>query len=157
LRQKRLERVKDLGGWKSLAMVHGTGPIASKERDTHMSHRKVVGAWVIVTLLVAPMEALAQLPGGVQLPGGTSLPTGGFSKDALLTQAKEMVADLTSMKTSGKLAAPQAKQVDELLPKANSLTRELVKPQVKPSKLSQLASQLSDLQKQVGALKGLMK
>ena len=122
-----------------------------------MSHRKVVGACVIVTLLVAPMEALAQLPGGVQLPGGTSLPTGGFSKDALLTQAKAMVADLTSMKSSGKLAAPQAKQVDELLPKATSLTGELGKPQVEPSKLSQLASQLSDLQKQVGALKGLMK
>ena len=122
-----------------------------------MSRRKVVSAWVIVILLVAPMGALAQLPGGVQLPGGSSLPTGGFSKDALLTQAKEMVADLTSMKTSGKLAAPQTKQVDELLPKANSLTRELVKPQVEPSKLSQLASQLSDLQKQVGALKGLMK
>ncbi len=121
-----------------------------------MSHRNVVGAWVIVTLLVAPMEALAQLPGGVQLPG-TSLPTGGFSKDALLTQAKAMVADLTSMKSSGKLAAPQAKQVDELLPKATSLTGELGKAQVAPSKLSQLASQLSDLQKQVGALKGLMK
>jgi hypothetical protein len=122
-----------------------------------MSHRRVVSAWVIVILLVAPMGALAQLPGGVQLPGGTSPPTGGFSKDALLTQAKEMVADLTSMKSSGKLAAPQAKQVDKLLPKATSLTGELGKPQVEPSKLSQLASQLSDLQKQVGALKGLMK
>jgi hypothetical protein len=122
-----------------------------------MSHRKVVGAWVIVILLVAPMGALAQIPGGVQLPGGTSLPTGGLSKDGLLTQAKEMVADLTSMKSSGKLAAPQAKQVDKLLPKATSWTGELGKPQVEPSKLSQLASQLSDLQKQVGALKGLMK
>ncbi len=68
-----------------------------------------------------------------------------------------MVADLTSMKSSGKLAAPQTKQVDKLLPKATSLTSELGKPQVEPSKLSQLASQLSDLQKQVGALKGLMK
>jgi len=122
-----------------------------------MSHRKVVSACVIVIFLVAPLGALAQLPGGVQLPGGTSLPTGGLSKDALLTQAKEMMADLTSMKSSGKLAAPQTKQVDKLLPKATSLTSELEKPQVEPSKLSQLASQLSDLQKQVGALKGLMK
>jgi hypothetical protein len=122
-----------------------------------MSHRKVVSAWVIAILLVAPMGAFAQIPGGVQLPGGTSLPTGGLSKDALLTQAKEMVTDLTSMKSSGKLAAPQAKQVDTLLPKATSLTGELGKPQIEPSKLSQLASQLSDLQKQVGALKGLMK
>ncbi len=121
-----------------------------------MSHRKVVSACVIVIFLVAPLGALAQLPGGVQLPGGTSLPTGGLSKDALLTQAKEMMADLTSMKSSGKLAAPQTKQVDKLLPKATSLTSELEKPQVEPSKLSQLASQLSDLQKQVGALKGLM-
>ncbi len=120
-----------------------------------MSHRKVVSACVIVIFLVAPLGALAQLPGGVQLPGGTSLPTGGLSKDALLTQAKEMMADLTSMKSSGKLAAPQTKQVDKLLPKATSLTSELEKPQVEPSKLSQLASQLSDLQKQVGALKGL--
>lgn len=122
-----------------------------------MSHRNAVGVWVIVTLLVGPMAALAQLPGAVQLPGGTSLPTGGFSKDALLAQAKAMVADLTSMKSSGTLAAPQAKQVDALLPKATALTGELGKPQVEPSKLSQLASQLGDLQKQVGTLKGLMK
>src|SRR5262245_13843152 len=122
-----------------------------------MSYRAWIGVWAVVMLLVGPLGALAQLPGGVQIPGGTSLPTGGFSKDALLTQAKAMVADLTSMKSSGKLAPPQAKQVDELLPKATSLTSELEKPQVQPSRLTQLASDLSDLQKQVSALKSLIK
>ena len=34
-----------------------------------------------------------------------------------LTQAKAMVADLTSVRRSGTLEAPQAKQVDALLPK----------------------------------------
>ena len=61
-----------------------------------------------------------------------------------------MVSDLTSMKSSGKLAPEQTKQVDTLLPKATSLTSELEKPQVEAAKLPQLASDLSDLQKQVG-------
>ncbi len=106
---------------------------------------------------MAPMAAPAQLPGGMQMPGGASLPMGGLSKDALLKQAKEMVADLTSMKSSGKLAPEQMKQADDLLPKANSLTSALEKPQVDAAELPQLASSLSDLQTQVGALKGLMK
>ena len=41
--------------------------------------------------------------------------------------------------------------VDTLLPKATSLTSELEKPQVEAAKLPQLASDVSDLQKQVGA------
>ena len=68
-----------------------------------------------------------------------------------------MVSDLTSMKSSGKLAAEQTKQVDTLLPKATSLTSELEKPQVDAAKLPKLANDVSDLQKQVGALKSFMK
>lgn len=34
---------------------------------------------------------------------------------------------------------------------------DLAKPQVEPSRLTQLAGQLGDLQKQVGSLKGLMR
>jgi hypothetical protein len=122
-----------------------------------MRHRTIIGAWVVAGLLMAPALAPAQLPGGVQIPGATSLPTGGFSKDALLGQAKSMVADLTSMKSSGKLAVEQVKQVDTLLPKATSLATELGKPQVEAAKLPQLATDLNDLQQQVTALKGLMK
>ena len=48
-----------------------------------------------------------------------------------------MVEDLTSLKGSGKLAPEQTKQVDDLLPRANSLTSELAKPQVETSKLTQ--------------------
>ena len=85
------------------------------------------------------------------------MPTAMPSKDSLLQQAKGMVSDLTSMKSSGKLASEQTTQVDELLPKARSLTSELEKPQVETGKLPQLASDMSDLQKQVSALKGMLK
>jgi hypothetical protein len=118
-----------------------------------MSYRLAI-AVVAAALFLVPVAALAQLPGGIGVP---SLPTGGFSKDALLAQAKDMLADLTSMKSGGKLAPEQTKQVDELLPKATSLTGELQKPQVDAAKLPQLANNLSDLQKQVGALKALVK
>jgi len=116
-----------------------------------MSLRKVIGACTVLLLLVAPVGALAQLPGGM------SLPTGGFSKDALLKQATDLVADLAGLKSGGKLAPAQTQQVDAMIPKANSLKSELEKPQVEASKLPQLASNLTDLQKQVGTLKGLVK
>jgi len=123
-----------------------------------MSHCMRITVWALGLVMVAPAVALAQLPGGIKVPSGaTSLPTGGLSKDALLKQAKDMVADLTSMKSSGKLAADQAKQVDGLLPQATSLTGELEKPQVDAGKLPDLATRLGDLQKQVAALKGLVK
>jgi hypothetical protein len=110
----------------------------------------------VAVLLIGPVGVVAQIPGMVAGPGGGSL-LGGFSKDALLTQAKEMVSDLVSMKSSGKLAPEQSKQVDTLLPKATSLTSELEKPQVDAAKLPQLASDLGDMQKQVGVLKSFMK
>ena len=112
---------------------------------------------LLTVLLTGPLVALAQMPGGVQVPGTGSLPTGMLSKDALLQQAKGLVSDLTSMKSSGKLEAAQAKQVDGMLPKAQSLASELEKPQVPPSKLTQLASSLSDLQKQLATLRSLIK
>ena len=98
-----------------------------------------------------------QVPQAPQVPSTGSLPTGALSKDSLLQQAKGMVSDLTSMKSSGKLDAAQTKQVDTMLPKAQSVTGELEKPSVPPNKLTQLASQLSDLQKQLTALKGMIK
>jgi hypothetical protein len=101
-----------------------------------------------------PTASSAQIP-GIPAPGGISLPTGGLSKDALLQQAKGLVADLTSMKDSGKLAPEQNRKVDELLPKATSLTGELEQPQVDAARLPGLASQLGDLQKQLAALKSL--
>ncbi len=62
------------------------------------------------------------------------------SKDTLLNQAKALVTDLTSMKSGGNLAPSQVTQVDNLLPKATSLTGELEKPQVDAGRLPQLAS-----------------
>ena len=120
-----------------------------------MRYRLVVGT-AVAAFLIGPVAAWAQIPGMGSLPGVGSL-TGGFSKDSLLAQAKEMVSDLMSMKSSGKLAPEQTKQVDTLLPKATSLTSELEKPQVEAAKLPQLASDVSDLQKQVGVLKTFMK
>ena len=103
-----------------------------------MRYRLAIGA-AVAALLIGPVGAFAQIPGMGAVPGMGSL-TGGFSKDSLLAQAKEMVSDLTSMKSSGKLAPEQTKQVDTLLPKATSLTSELEKPQVEAAKLPQLAS-----------------
>jgi len=128
-----------------------------------MRQQMLLGAVILTVLLGAPLPTLAQLPGGVQMPGkgsvptGVPLPTGALSKDALLQQSKDMVADLTSMKSSGKLTPPQMNQVDGMLPKAQSVASELEKPQVEASKLSQLASTLTDLQKQVGQFKAMMK
>ena len=126
-----------------------------------MTRRLLIALSILSILLTAPLVALAQMPGGVQVPGTgslpTSIPTSLPSKDTLLQQAKGMVSDLTSMKTSGKLDAAQVKQVDTMLPKAQSLTSELEKPQIPTSKLTQLASSMSDLQKQMTTLKSLVK
>jgi polyhydroxyalkanoate synthesis regulator phasin len=115
-------------------------------------------ASLLAGLLIGAGTAHAQLPGGMQVPGGVQIPTSLPGKDQLLTQAKQMVEDLTSLKGSGKLAPEQAKKVDDdLLPRANSLTSDLAKPQVETSKLTQYARDLSDLQKQVTSLKSLVK
>lgn len=122
-----------------------------------MTRPLLIALSLVTVLLTGSLVALAQMPGGVQVPGTGSLPTGMLSKDALLQQAKGLVGDLTSMKSSGKLDAAQTKQVDGMLPKAQSLASELEKPQVPPSKLTQLASSLSDLQKQLATLQSLVK
>jgi hypothetical protein len=122
-----------------------------------MTPRLLIALSLLAILLTAPFAALAQMPSVPKVPTTSSLPTSMLSKDALLDQAKGMVSDLTSMKSSGKLDVAQTKQVDGMLPKAQSLTSELEKPTVAPSKLTQLASSLSDLQKQLATLKGLVK
>jgi hypothetical protein len=122
-----------------------------------MSHRMASIASLLAGLLVAAGVAHGQLPSGMSVPGGVQIPTSLASKDQLLTQAKQLVEDLTSLKGSGKLVPEQTKKVDELLPRANSLTSELAKPQVETSKLTQYAQDLSDLQKQVTSLKSLVK
>ena len=102
-------------------------------------------AW---TLMVTPAAA--------QIPGVGSLPTS-FDKGALLEQAKQLLAELTAMKQNPSLSPADKGKVDSLLPQATSLNTELAKPQVEPSRLTQLAGQVGDLQKQVGSLKGLIK
>jgi polyhydroxyalkanoate synthesis regulator phasin len=114
--------------------------------------------WVLAGSLAIASLASAQMPSGVQVPGAGKVAVPSMpSKTDLLSQAKQMVTDLTSMKSSGKLTADQAKQVDTMLPKANSLTTELEKPQVEPSRLTKLMNDLSDLQKQYGQLKAMLK
>jgi hypothetical protein len=105
-------------------------------------------ALIACAMTISP--ALAQM----QVPGVSSMLP---DKTMLLEQGKKLVADLTSMKSSGKLDAADTQKVDSMLPKANALNTELAKPQVEPSKLTQLAGQLGDLQKQAGALQGKMK
>jgi hypothetical protein len=115
-----------------------------------MKLRIAMLAWVTATCVLAPTLSLAQIPGVGSLP--TSL-----DKAQLLEQAKKLVADLTSMKENPNLAPADKGKVDALLPKATSVNNELAKPQVEPNRLPQLAGQLGDLQKQVGALKGSVK
>jgi type VI secretion system protein VasD len=80
------------------------------------------------------------------------------SKDSLLTQANNMVTDLASMNRSGKLTSEQVTQVAQLLTKATALKGQLQNlNSVDPLQLPQLASNLADLQDQVGALKALVK
>jgi hypothetical protein len=112
----------------------------------------VIVASVLTALLVVPLTSLAQMPEGVRKPNTVPIPVTPSvpsvpsrpsvpavpspavpSKDALLTQANGVVSDLTSLKNSGKLAAPQAKQVDTLLPKATSMAGELAKPRPDPT------------------------
>jgi len=115
-----------------------------------LNSRMTVVVWATAVCAMMPAVILAQ----TQIPGiGSMLP----DKAQLLEQAQKLVTDLTSMKSSGKLGAADTAKVDSLLPKATAVNTELAKPQVEPSRLTQLAGQLGDLQKQVGALKGVMK
>jgi hypothetical protein len=107
-------------------------------------------ALTLIACVMTISPALAQ----IQVPGVSSMLP---DKTALLEQGKKLVADLTSMKSSGKLNAADTQKVDSMLPKANALNTELAKPQVEPSKLTQLAGQLGDLQKQASALQGKVK
>jgi hypothetical protein len=123
-----------------------------------MRQRIPIGTWILAVLLMSPLTALAQIPGGVQVPGTSALPSASLpTKDGLLQQAKGMVTDLTAMKSSGKLEPAQVQQVDGLLPKATALTSDLQKPQIPTSKLAEYATTLNDLQKQVGMLKSAIK
>src|SRR5215470_15131985 len=80
------------------------------------------------------------------------------SKDVLLAQANGMATDLATMKSSEKLTPEQEMQMAKLLVKATSLKSDLENlKSVDPLALSQLASTLNDLQKQVGVLKALVK
>jgi hypothetical protein len=127
--------------------LRGTGGFPTMKS---LNSRMAVIVWVMVACAMIPTATLAQM----QIPGvGSMLP----DKAQLLEQAQKLVADLTSMKSSGKLGAADTAKVDSLLPKATAVNTELAKPQVEPSRLAQLAGQLGDLQKQVGALKGVMK
>ena len=83
--------------------------------------------------------------------------TGPLSKESLLAQANDMVADLVSLNSSGKLTTEQTRQVAQLLPRALALRDEVGQVGGDPLQAPQLASTLLDLVKQVSALKSLVK
>jgi hypothetical protein len=113
-------------------------------------------AWSLGLAAVLLTATLIPATVGAQIPGVGSLPSSMIpDKAALLEQAKKLLADLTAMKQDPKLPAADKSKVDTLIPKATAVNTELAKPQVEPSRLTQLAGQLGDLQKQAAALKGM--
>jgi len=115
---------------------------------------KMVWSTVLAAALIA--ATLTPVTVGAQIPGVGSLPSSMIpDKTALFEQAKKLLAELTAMKQDPKLPAADKSKVDKLLPQATAVNTELAKPQVEPSRLTQLAGQLGDLQKQVGVLKGM--
>jgi hypothetical protein len=117
--------------------------------------KKLWSPVLVAALLVAaltPAAVSAQIPGVGSLPSsvGSMIP----DKAALLEQGKKLLADLTAMKQDPKLPAADKTKVDSLIPKTTAVNTELAKPQVEPSRLTQLAGQLGDLQKQYASLMG---
>ena len=109
--------------------------------------------------LVAPAIVWAQTPRGAQVPatGQLSVPPNP-SKARLAAQARRMVVDLASIKRTGTLLpSDEEAKLDALVLRAAALDSDLENPQIEPSKLSELADELSDLQKEVKALKALVK
>jgi hypothetical protein len=108
-------------------------------------------AAVLLTAAFTPATVSAQLPGIGSLPSVSSLIP---DKATLLEQGKKLLADLTAMKQDPKLPAADKTKVDTLIPKTTAVNTELAKPEVEPSRLTKLAGQLGDLQKQYASLKG---
>ena len=111
-----------------------------------MRIRQTVLACVLAMNALSPAALYAQIPASL-IP----------DKTMLLEQAKKLVAELTAMKQDPKLAPSDRDKAGALLPQANAVSSELAKPQAEPGRLAQLAGQLGDLQKQVGALKGVVR
>jgi len=109
---------------------------------------KTMLTMLLMAAVMSPAEGTAQMPGVGSLPS-SMIP----DKAALLEQGKKILADLMTMKQDPKLPAADKAKVDALIPKAQTVNTELAKPQVETSKLTQLASQVTDLQKQVTAIK----
>src|SRR5262245_446034 len=126
-----------------------------------------IGALIGMVFLMVPMLVLAQPPVAPPpkpeappvAPGPTAAQpkaTPGFTQESLLKQSKEVLSELLAIKSSGKLAPDQMKRLDDLLPRAKSVTAELEKP-VSRARLPQLALAVVDLQNHVGVLKTMMK
>jgi hypothetical protein len=125
--------------------------LPNEEDEMKMVWSTVLAA-VLLTVALTPASVSAQLPGVGSLPSASSLMP---DKAALLEQGKKLLADLTAMKQDPKLPAADKTKVDTLIPKATAVNTELAKPEVEPSRLTKLAGQLGDLQKQYASLKGM--
>jgi len=109
---------------------------------------KKIWSTVFAAVLMATTLTAASIH--AQIPNVSSLIP---DKAALLEQGKKLLAELTAMKEDPKVSAADKSKVDKLIPQATAVNTELAKPQVEPSKLTKLAGQLGDLQKQVAAIK----
>ena len=109
--------------------------------------------------LLAPALMCAQTPRGAPVPGAAQLSAPQLPPRArLAAQARRAMLDLASIKSSGTpLPSDEEGKLDTLLLKAAALNTELENPQIEASKLSELADELSDLQKEVRALKALVR
>ena len=110
--------------------------------------------WLVAFAVASITAPLAPVPVQAQIPGMSSLVP---DKAALLEQGKKLLAELTAMKQDPKVSAEDKGKIDKMIPRATSVNTELAKPNVEPAKLTQLAGQLGDLQKQLGAIKGMGK
>ena len=110
--------------------------------------------WFTVCAIALIAAPLAPVPVQAQIPGVSSMIP---DKAALLEQGKKLLAELTAMKQDPKVSAADKGKIDKMIPQATSVNTELAKPNVEPTKLTQLAGQLGDLQKQLGAIKGMGK
>jgi uncharacterized protein involved in exopolysaccharide biosynthesis len=96
--------------------------------------------WALCGCLLAPAAVGAE----------TATPPRGY----LVRQANRVVMELTSIKSSGRvLASDDEARLEALLERGAVLTANLARPEIEDSRLAELAGELSDLQREVKALR----
>jgi hypothetical protein len=114
-----------------------------------------LAVWMLAGLAITPAVVEAQRPAAPASGGRPSASPALAQRDQLLHQARQLVDELTALKNGGTLGAEQAAEVDDLLPQATSLSNELENAQADAASLRELSGDLTEIQKQVSALKRL--